>query len=71
MIFDPFLTPIKLNTGGRKVKIRQHAIIHTFIVCLMDAGVLLTAYAVAAGHINHMLLCAAIVLVAVSVLVLF
>ena len=29
MIFDPFLTPIKLNTGGRKVKTHTHTHTHT------------------------------------------
>ena len=29
MIFDPFLTPIKLNTGGRKVNMHKYKCVHT------------------------------------------
>lgn len=35
MIFDPFLTPIKLNTGGRKVRHTNATHTHT-ILCWLD-----------------------------------
>ncbi len=44
MIFDPFLTPIKLNTGGRKVNTHKWKHTHTLFsaVRLMNVEALLT-----------------------------
>uniref|UniRef100_A0A3Q3K3J8 Uncharacterized protein n=1 Tax=Monopterus albus TaxID=43700 RepID=A0A3Q3K3J8_MONAL len=53
MIFDPFLTPIKLNTGGRKVKTQMQR--HTILCCLLDAEALYESLFVA-SYICKMLL---------------
>lgn len=62
MIFDPFLTPIKLNTGGRKVK--THKCKHTLFsaVCWMDAKALSSLGLLL---VSKMLLRAALLLVTV------
>lgn len=52
MIFDPFLKPLRLNTGGRKVH-------NSCIVWLMDSNALLVPFRFVWGkaHIVRLLLC--------------
>lgn len=65
MIFDPFLTPIKLNTGRRKVK--KHMLMFFYVVCLMDAGALSILSFVCSLHLYDVALHSSNAIVLVSV----
>lgn len=66
MIFDPFLTPIKLNTGGRKVKTHKYKRARSPLSALMDAEALLTQFFTMLHHTALLLI--AIMLAVISVL---
>lgn len=67
MIFDPFLNPIKLNTGGRKVKAKTHT-----ALCLSAwwmLGLCRLSLSFVLSCISKMLLCTVLMLVTIVLVV--